>query len=264
MTAMTVTSRSRRDEAAVWARLERVDDPELDEPITAMGFVERVTVSDAGEVEVAFRLPTYWCSPNFAFLMTEDIHREVAALPWAARVRVRLQDHMWGEEIAQGVNAGRSFAQVFGTLADHEDLGELRAKLVAKAFKRRQEAVLVALRAQGWPDGEIVDMDLGTLDAVPLAAEASRQKARYRDLLIRRELATQPGHLAFRTLAGERLTGARLPAYLAELRMVRINMEFNGALCRGLARARYQEKTAGEEPTLVDFMLGRVPAAATN
>ena len=36
-------------------------------------------------------------------------------------------------------------------------------------------------------------------------------------------------------------------------------MEFNGALCRGLARARYQERAPGQEPTLVDFMLGPVP-----
>ena len=54
----------------------------------------------------------------------------------------------------------------------------------------------------------------------------------------------------------------RAPAYLAELRSVRINMEFNGALCRGLAQARYQERAPGQEPTLVDFMLGPVPSAA--
>ena len=251
-------------QAEVWARLARVNDPELDDPITDMGFVERVTVSAAGVIEVAFRLPTYWCSPNFAFLMTEDIRREVSGLTWAARVSVQLQDHMWGEEIAAGVNEGRSFTQVFGALGDGEDLVELRAKFAAKAFKRRQEAVLLALRQQGWPDGEIVDIAVATLDALPFAAEASRQKSRYRELLLGRALAAQPDDRAFRTLEGEALTAERLPAYLGELRMVRINMEFNGALCRGLARARYQEKPVGEEPTLVDFMLGRVPTAAVN
>ena len=67
-----------------------------------MGFVERVDGRAAtGEVEVEFRLPTYWCSPNFAFLMAEDIHREVVPLAWAARrVACGSQDHMWGEEIA--------------------------------------------------------------------------------------------------------------------------------------------------------------------
>lgn len=254
-----------RGEAEVWARLARVDDPELDESITAMGFVERVAVSGGDEVEVEFRLPTYWCSPNFAFLMAEDIHREVAALPWAARVSVRLQDHMWGEEIASGVNAGRSFAEVFGTLAEGEDLSELRAKFAVKAFQRRQEAVLSALRRQGCPDDAIVTMDLGTLDAVSWSsAAAARQAARYRDALLKRGLASGPRDLAFRTLDGQKLTAAGLPDYLAALRMVKINMEFSGALCRGLARARYQEKAAGEEPTLVDFMLGRQSDAAAS
>jgi metal-sulfur cluster biosynthetic enzyme len=249
-------------EAEVWARLERVDDPELDEPITAMGFVEGVTVSRTGEVEIRFRLPTYWCSPNFAFLMAEDIHREVASLAWAARVSVRLQDHMWGEEIAEGVNQGLSFADVFGALADGEDLSELRAKFAAKAFKRRQEAVILGLREMGWSDSAIAALDLAGLDATGfLAGEAAKQKPRYRELLLRRGLAAHPGDLAFRSLEGEPLTGAGLPTYLADLRGVRINMEFNGALCRGLARARYQERAPGQEPTLIDFMLGSVPAS---
>ena len=52
-------------------------DPELDEPVTDMGFVEAVSVTGraAGAVQVSFRLPTYWCSPNFAFLMADDIKR---------------------------------------------------------------------------------------------------------------------------------------------------------------------------------------------
>ena len=57
----------------IWARLDEVPDPELDEPITAMGFVELVTLGEGDRVEVDFRLPTYWCSPNFAFLMAEGI-----------------------------------------------------------------------------------------------------------------------------------------------------------------------------------------------
>ena len=71
---------------------------------------------------------------------------------------------------------GRSFAEVFGALADGEDLVELRAKFAAKAFKRRQEAVLLALRQQGWPDAEIVAMDLATLDA--LAVRRPRLRGR--------------------------------------------------------------------------------------
>jgi metal-sulfur cluster biosynthetic enzyme len=260
VTAVAATARLRR-EAEVWSCLERVDDPELDEPITAMGFVERVAVSDAGEVEIEFRLPTYWCSPNFAFLMTEDIHRELSSLVWAARVTVRLQDHMWGEDIAAGVNRGLSFGEVFGDLADGESLDDLREKFAAKAFQRRQEAVLRGLRELGQADAAIVAMDLAALDMVEFGTgEAARQRPRYRALLLDRGLAVRADDPAFRTLSGETLTAERLPGYLAELRSVRINMEFNGALCRGLAQARYQERAPGQEPTLIDFMLGAVPA----
>ncbi len=252
---------ARRGEAEVWACLGRVVDPELDEAITDLGFVERASVSSSGEIEVAFRLPTYWCSPNFAFLMTEDIHRELAALPWAARVTVRLLDHMWGEEIAAGVSQGRGFAEIFGDLADGQSLDELREKFAAKAFQRRQEAVLQGLRELGHTDAAIVAMRLADLDGLDFGtSEAARQLPRYRALLLDRGLAFRPRDLAFRNLAGAALTAAGLPDYLAELRGVRINMEFNGALCRGLARARYHERAPGEEPTLVDFMLGPVPA----
>ena len=46
--------------------LGEVRDPELDEPITALGFVASAEVSDDGEAEVHLRLPTYFCAPNFA------------------------------------------------------------------------------------------------------------------------------------------------------------------------------------------------------
>ena len=56
-------------------------DPELDEPVTELGFVERVAV-DGDTVEVDFRLPTYWCAANFAFLMVDDIRIAVEGAPW--------------------------------------------------------------------------------------------------------------------------------------------------------------------------------------
>jgi metal-sulfur cluster biosynthetic enzyme len=247
-------------EAQVWARLDLVDDPELDEPLTALGFVEQVRVSEEGDVDVAFRLPTYWCAPNFAFLMAEDIRREVAALTWVKAVTVRILDHLWGEEIADGVNRGRSFAQVFGGLTDGRDLGELRATFAGKAFLRRQEAVLGALRGSGLDDARIVAMRLGELDALDLPdAEGPKQKARYREALLRLGLAEDAGDLAFPTARGEPIPADGLPAHLAALRSVRLNMEFSAALCRGLARARYRERAPGAEPDLIDFMQGPVP-----
>ena len=48
-------------------------------------------------------------------------------------------------------------------------------------------------------------------------------------------------------------------AHLNDLRKVRINTEFNGALCRGLLAARYNEMTPDGEPTLLDFVVAARP-----
>ena len=45
------------------------------------GFRRLVHVSPTGAAEVHLRLPTYFCAPNFAFLMVADAHDAVAAVP---------------------------------------------------------------------------------------------------------------------------------------------------------------------------------------
>ena len=64
-------------EARVLAALATVHDPELDEPITSLGFVGSCVVSDGGDVAVRLRLPTPQCAPNFAFLMASDAREAV-------------------------------------------------------------------------------------------------------------------------------------------------------------------------------------------
>ncbi|MGQ3215303.1 MAG: iron-sulfur cluster assembly protein [Shinella sp.] len=257
----TRMSAARRSEE-LWRRLEQVNDPELDEPVTAMGFVERAVFALDGSVHIDFRLPTYWCSPNFAFLMLDGIRNALDGLSWSPAYRVTLHDHMFAEEVNRGIADGKSFGEIFGELAGDQDLESLRAIFRAKAFKRRQEAVLLGLRQQGLTDGEIVGMDLSEFDAAGFdAGEATKQKPRYRDALLGRWPDRQPGSAAFVTWEGDRIAVEALAAYLADLRSVRINMEFSGALCRGLKHTRYKEMDVIDgEPTLVDFIMDRVPA----
>lgn len=249
---------------AVWQRLDRVADPELDEMVTELGFIEAVTVADDGAVRVTFRLPTYWCSPNFAFLMAEGIRREVSALPWVQSVEVRLEDHLCAEEMNAAVNAGRSFADAFALREDGGDLAEVRETFERKAFQRRQEAVLLALGGLGFAPAELAAMTLGQLDRVALDdPAAAHQRTRYREVLTGRGLAARPADPAFPDLAGRPLTEAGWAARMGELRAVRINMEFGSALCRSLGRTRYKEAVMVDgEPTLVDFIAGRPPAPA--
>ena len=65
----------------MWAALGTVLDPELDEPITDLDFVESCTVSEDGVATVGLRLPTFFCAPNFSFLMVADAYDAVSAVP---------------------------------------------------------------------------------------------------------------------------------------------------------------------------------------
>ncbi|MDK1389439.1 iron-sulfur cluster assembly protein [Sinorhizobium sp. 8-89] len=245
----------------LWARLAQVNDPELDEPVTEMGFVERAEVLQSGSVEVDFRLPTYWCSPNFAFLMLDGIREALDALTWAPAYTIRLHDHMFAEEINRGIAAGKSFSLIFDELSGDHDVETLRITFRMKAFKRRQEAVLLGLRRQGLTDREILSMDLSSLDTARVGGEETEvQKVRYREAVMQRWPGRRGGDPAFVTWEGETIPSEALGAYLAGLRTLRINMEFNGALCRGLKTTRYKEMDVVDgEPTLVDFILDRVP-----
>jgi len=260
MTA-AILSDSRQGE--LWRRLEGVDDPELDEPVTEMGFIEHAEIDADGFVDIGFRLPTYWCSPNFAFLMLDDVRQALEALSWSPAYRITLHDHMFAEEVNRGIAEGRGFAEIFGSLAEAADLADLREKFRQKAFKRRQEAVILDLKGIGIADSEIVRMTLAMFDAIEPGSDAAlRRKARYRQALLQRWPGLGRHDGAMPGEDGRRIAADGLKAHLADLRSVRINMEFNGALCRGLKQNRYKElEMVDGEPTLVDFILDRVPAA---
>ena len=184
--------------ADVWARLDLVMDPELDEPVTDMGFIEAVSITAPGVVAVSFRLPTYWCSPNFAFLMAEGIKREIEALPWVHQAVVTLQDHMAAEEMNAAINSGASFGSVFADLHPGEDLSELREKFDQKAFQRRQEVVIKALIAKGYSSDEVVTLTLGDFALTHFDdPEVQRQRGRYTGLLVAKGLAAKPSDRAF-------------------------------------------------------------------
>ena len=251
----------------VWARLDLVMDPELDEPVTDMGFIEAVSIAgpttlrNISTVEVAFRLPTYWCSPNFAFLMAASIKREIEVLPWVGQAVVTLHDHMAADEMNAAINSGASFGSVFAELHPGEDLAELREKFDQKAFQRRQEVVIKALLAQGLAPELLIDLRLAELQSILFAdPEDSRQKARYLALLVDKGIATDPFDRALQTYQGEPISPDGFKTYMGLLRSVRINMEFSGSLCRGLKASRYkQADLSGELPVLVDFALPDMP-----
>jgi metal-sulfur cluster biosynthetic enzyme len=237
-----VTVSTPEREAEVRLALGRVTDPELDEPVTELRFIERLTVDPDGTVSIGFRLPTYWCAANFAFLMAADMQREVAALPWVRHVKVTLGEHMYAEKINHGLANGLSFQATFGNEASAE-LDELRRTFLLKAFQRRQEALLRYLIERGHQPAGIALIEL---KALPLDAQGARLRTRY---LEKRDICTKPNEpRAFVDTCGNPIED--LNPYLRTLERVSINAEFNGALCRGLLAARFNEDG---EPTLLEF-----------
>ena len=237
--------------AAVLARLDHVTDPELDEPVTELGFITDVTVDRHGGVAIEFRLPTYWCAANFAFMMADDMRREVAVLPWVTGVTPRLGEHMYADKINHGVRHGLSFQQTFGDEAAG-DLEQLRRTFLVKAFQRRQEALLRHLQAHG--DEALAALTMAALDGLALDAAGQRLRARY----IERRGVVGPwsaGTLAFVDVEGAALPPSGLKEHLRALRRVNTNAEFNGAICSGLLAARFGVDAPSDdgEPTLLDF-----------
>ena len=236
-------------EAEVLARLAAVTDPELDEPVTELGFVERVAVAADGAVTVDFRLPTFWCAANFAYMMAEDMRDAVARLPWVTRVTPRLREHMCAEQVNRGVAEGLSFGAAFGEAGEDDHmLEDLRATFRQKAFQGRQEALLRALLAQGFGKAALCEMTLAALEGTAIAgAEGAACKRRY--LEIRARLGGPAGAAAhaFVGADGAPLDEAGFDDHLRTLASVRIAMTFNGALCRGLLEAR-ERASAPAEP----------------
>lgn len=221
---------------AIRRALDTVRDPELDESIVSLDFVASVTV-DGATATVELRLPTYFCAPNFAYLMVADAHDAVMSVPGVERAVIRLIDHFASDEINAGVAGGRGFAGSFPGLADDE-LAELRLTFRRKAHRAGQERCASGLVTRGW---RVSELAAATLGDVPPGPDLDRLCRR------RLELGLPTGDDAALLVddAGEPITELDLPAQLRFARTTRISIDGNAALCRGLLDVRYRhDRTA--------------------
>ncbi len=220
------------DAASVLAALETVRDPELDEPVTSLGFVASCTVSEEGVADVHLRLPTYFCAPNFAFLMVADAYDAVSGVAGVKRTEVILEDHFASDAINGGVAARAGFVRSF----EGEAIGELdalRADFVRKAVLAGTDRVCRPLLAQGRTTDELSTLTLG--DAPP-TADRERLRAR------RAELGLPSGDespLLVDSVTGAAVGVQALPLHLRRARLTRVSAEANSGVCRGLLRERY-------------------------
>jgi len=213
-----VNLRARVEEA-----LGTVCDPELDEPITTLGFVGSCVVTDAGDVSVRLRLPTPQCAPNFAFLMAADASAAVWRVAGVRSVDVVLEDHYTGKEINAAVNAGGQFSDTFPGETRGE-LDALRALFQRKALLARQSRLL-------------------SVDVSRLGDLSGPDAERVREL--RRALGIDAGDDAAPFVTGD---GSPVSPDDVKFRrmasLTALSLETNGHMCRDLLRVRYGEEVA--------------------
>jgi metal-sulfur cluster biosynthetic enzyme len=225
-------------------RLDKVLDPELDESVLKLGFIEAIEAND-GELTVMAHLPTFWCAPNFAYLMAQDIRRELLAVEGVRQVTVRLKDQVASAAIEAGVNSGQSFSEAFAGEAAG-DLGELRGLFLRKGYIKRQEALLRRLKEAGLSFADICALRIqdvhcrdGDAWVQPeggpaLHLDPDLPLPAYLDRRAEIGLDCAPSAPLFLDLAGQPLTAARLEQYLVYARTVRVSLEANGSLCSAL------------------------------
>ncbi|MEF8842627.1 MAG: iron-sulfur cluster assembly protein [Haloarculaceae archaeon] len=237
------------DLEAVYDRLDRVDDPELDRSIVDLEYVETVEITGT-RVEVGFVLPTAWCSPAFAWMMATGIRDEVGSLPGVETVRVDLRDHMHEAEINRGVEEGLPFEEAF---EDAEDgIEAVREKLDAKARLARQFDALDALRDAGLSPAQIADLRLGAVD---LTFEEDRAAVSLRDDAVTVTLPAEPltdylekaratglvtedDDRLFADRDGEPFEASEFEDVRRQSRVAAANVTGQGAICSALHEAR--------------------------
>jgi len=210
--------------AQVYEALGTVYDPELDEPITTLGFVGSCVVRGR-DVSVRLRLPTPQCAPNFAFLMAADARRAVRSLPEIGEVTIELEDHYTGEEINVAVNEGHGFSKAFpGETAG--DLRALRELFQRKALLARQSRLL-------------------SVPATTLGDLSGPDADRCRALRAALGIDASDGAPPFVTGDGTPVAGSDV-RFRRMAALTALSLETNGGMCRDLLRTRTRR---GPRPT---------------
>ena len=236
------------DREVIFKQLEKVLDPELDESILKLGFVKSIKAEN-GHLTIELHLPTYWCAPNFSYMMAEDTRRELLTVGGIHDVTVRLKDHFAAGTIEAGVNAGKSFSQAFPEEAS-DNLYQLSDLFLRKGYIRRQERLLQNLKNAGLLFEEIAMLRIGDLSFEDESyrirhndgrvcdvgeAEVARQYFQRRAEM---DLDCSPTAPLIIDLRGREVTAEQLEKYLIRARTVRVALQANGSFCAAVLTAR--------------------------
>src|ERR1700704_1245284 len=229
--------------------LSTVVDPELDEPITELGFVKNLSVSEDGRVSVDLVTSTFWCSPNFVYMMLEEARDVVSKIDGITAVRVHLEGHHDSERINGGINERKSFSECYPTEAGG-NLEELNRMIRTRVLRSRLSSMVAAMARSGVTplellhasgrdvvaDGETILITLGdNTRRISDPADAARI-ARYLSFLD--GLGRMAGPLMIFDLDGRTPESHELESMLALSRSAKSNFSLNAELCRALLQSR--------------------------
>ena len=232
---------------AILERLDTVLDPELDESVLKLGFIDEIALSD-GEAVVVLNLPTSWCAANFAYMMAEDVRHALLGVEGIKQVALKLPNHFDAQTIEEGVTQGHSFMHTFSAEAA-EELGPLRQIFLRKAYTNRQLRFMRPLRDLGVTPETLCTLTLGDLrltdtdaqvyvDGGWLALADSTPAQRYLEQRTKLGLDVSPGSALLLNVKGEAISPAQFEEYWRYARTIQIAMEANGSLCSALLNAR--------------------------
>ena len=112
------------DGTVLLERLQPILDPELDESILQLGFIQSLHVYD-GHAIVVVQLPTSWCAANFAYMMADDIRHALMTVEGLRHVTVRKKEY--GVDLTPEIKRkilGENAARLYGI-----DIATQKAKL---------------------------------------------------------------------------------------------------------------------------------------
>ena len=196
-----------------------------------LGFVAGLEI-EGGTVRTHLRLPTYWCAPNFAYLMAADADTALRSVAGVERAEVVLDDHFASDEINSGIAERRSFQESFEGLADDE-LDELRTLFRRKALVARQQRLVKALLEGGTTGEQLGRLRLGDLAPSPELETYLERRAEL-------GLDVSPEAPLVVDTDGNPIPAELLEGHLRFARLTRVSIEGNASFCRGMLATRYQ------------------------
>ncbi|GAA4907592.1 metal-sulfur cluster biosynthetic enzyme [Actinomycetospora succinea] len=221
--------------AGAWEALRTVRDPELDADVVSLDFVAECSVTEDGVAHVRLRLPTYFCAPNFAFLMVADAWDALSQVEGLSDVDVTLIDHFASDAINAGVAARAGFvSSMAGTEVGEavEELHDLRRSFTERAMMAGTDLVVRPMMRAGATPEQVAGM---TLADAPDSDDLRRLRARRRELGIPADddapLVVDP--------VGRTVGLEALPLHLRKARSYQVGVDANTSICKGQLAVRY-------------------------